>query len=145
MIAVDTNVLVHAHRRDSNWHEAAAGAVRELAEGRAAWAIPWPCLHEFYSVVTHPKIWDPPTPVEHALGQIAAWCESPSLQLLSEQRGYAEVFQRLVANSGVLGPRVHDARIACLCLAGGVTTLWTADRDFTRFVDLRTENPLLRS
>jgi len=57
MIAVDTNILVHAHRRESSYHSAAATLVRGLAEGRIPWAIPWPRLYEFHSVVTNPRIW----------------------------------------------------------------------------------------
>jgi len=62
VIAVDTNVLVYAHRRDSEFHRAAAAKVRELAEGRAPWALPWPCLHEFFSIVTHPADLRPAQP-----------------------------------------------------------------------------------
>ncbi len=88
MIAVDTNVLVYAHRRDSGFHEPAAEAVRQLAESPAQWAVPWPCLHEFYSIVTHPRIYDPPTNPAEAADQIAAWLESPSVVPLSEGDTY---------------------------------------------------------
>ena len=57
MIAVDTNVLVYAHRRESRHHEAASFLMRELAEGDDVWAIPWPCCFESLSVVTNPRIW----------------------------------------------------------------------------------------
>lgn len=66
MIAVDTNLLVYAHREDSQWHASAFGRLAELAEGRSAWAIPWPCLHEFLANVTHPRIYAPPTPLTAA-------------------------------------------------------------------------------
>src|SRR5205823_1711276 len=69
MIAVDTNILVYAHREDSQWHDAACALVAELAEGRAPWAIPWPCLHEFLAIVTHPRIYAPPTPLAAAMDQ----------------------------------------------------------------------------
>ena len=75
MIAVDTNILVYAHREDSEWHQAAYQRLAELAEGRAAWAIPWPCIHEFLAIVTHPKIFSPPTPLPQALDQVDAWIE----------------------------------------------------------------------
>ena len=88
MIAVDTNLLVYAHREDSAWHDAAYTRITELAEGRAPWAIPWPCIHEFLAIVTHPRIFIPPTPLEAALDQVEAWLESPSLLLLSEAEGY---------------------------------------------------------
>jgi uncharacterized protein len=61
VIALDTNLLVYAHREDSPWHDAAYARLTELAEGRALWAIPWPCLHEFLAIVTHPRIYAPPT------------------------------------------------------------------------------------
>jgi uncharacterized protein len=56
VIAVDTNILVYAHRQDSPFHKAAFRRVAELAEGPATWAIPWPCVHEFLAIVTHPRI-----------------------------------------------------------------------------------------
>lgn len=142
MIAVDTNILVYAHRRDSQWHEPAAACVRELAEGADSWAVPWPCLHEFLAIVTHDRIFSPPSPLSRALEQITAWLESPTLVLLAESPGYWEVLARLVAQSRITGPRVHDGRIAALCIHHGVRELLSADRDFTRFGALKTRNPL---
>jgi hypothetical protein len=143
MIAVDTNLLIYAHRADSPWHETASVQLRQLAESRRAWAIPWPCLHEFYSIVTHPRIYQPPTPRERALEQIEAWLESPSLVLIGEGNGYWEILRTLLEKGLIEGPKVHDARIAAICLVHGVRELWTADRDFGRFRDLQTHNPLL--
>lgn len=142
MIAVDTNLLVYAHRADAEWHEAAEGCLRELAEGRAPWALPWPCVHEFLAIATHPRIWDPPTPTEAALEQVDAWLESPSLVLLAEGPGHWSEIRALLEAGRIAGPRVHDARVAALCLAHGVRELWTADRDFGRFPSLATSNPL---
>ena len=88
MIAVDTNILVYAHREDSPFHETASRRVTELAEGPAAWAIPWPCLHEFLAIVTHPRIYVPPTPLACALDQVGAWLEAPTLAVLGETRAH---------------------------------------------------------
>lgn len=142
MIAVDTNLLVYAHRIDSEWHERAAARVRELAEARSPWALPWPCIHEFLAIATHPRIWDPPTPTEAALDQVEAWLESPSLVLLAEGPEHWNELRGQIEAGRITGPRVHDARIAALCLAHGVRELWTADRDFSRFPSLTTSNPL---
>lgn len=142
MIAVDTNVLVYAHRKDSPFHESAADRVRKLAESRAPWAIPWPCLHEFYSIATHPRVYDPPSTTAQACAQISAWIESPSLVLLSEGGAHWETLRTLVAEGKVAGPLVHEARVAALCLAHGVTELWTLNRDFSRFPALSVRNPL---
>ena len=142
MIALDTNLLVYAHRADSPWHEAAAACVRGLAEGRAAWAIPWPALHEFLAIATHPRIYDPPTPLAAALDQVAAWLESPSVVLLGESHDHWTHLRDLLEAGRIAGAQVHDARIAALCLAHGVSELWSADRDFGRFPALAVRNPL---
>lgn len=88
MIALDTNILVYAHRRDSPWHDKAREVVKALAEGSQPWAIAWTCLHEFYGIVTH-------------------------------------------------------SRICAVCELHGISELWTADRDLSRFKTLRTKNPLV--
>jgi hypothetical protein len=143
LIAVDTNILVYAHRRDSEWHESAAACVRDLAEGAASWALPWPCLHEFLAIVTHERIYTPATTAPKALAQVGAWLESPGVVLLSETAAYWDVLARLAGKSKITGPRFHDGRIAALCLHHGVRELLSADRDFSRFGDLRTRNPLV--
>jgi hypothetical protein len=143
VIAVDTNLLVYAHREDSPWHAAAYGRIAELAEGRSPWAIPWPCLHEFLAIVTHPRIYAPPTPLAQALDQVDAWLESPSLVLLGEADGHWTRIKAAAASSRVAGAAVHDARIVALCLEHGVSELWSADRDYSRFAGLAVRNPLV--
>lgn len=145
MIAVDTNILVYAHRRDSPFHEPAVAAVRGLAEAPAAWAIPWPCVHEFYSVATHARIYDPPSSPAEAVAQVEAWFEAPSLVLLQEGAAYWPRLRAMLQYGRVSGPLVHDARIAALCQANGVRELWSTDRDFGRFPDLLVRNPLVTS
>ena len=143
MIAVDTNILVYAHREDSEWHSAAYARIAQLAEGRGAWAIPWPCIHEFLAIVTHPKIFAPPTPLAAAIDQVEAWLESPTLQLLAESELHWLQFRALLLSGKIAGPKVHDARIAALCMQHGVKELWSADRDFGRFPNLTVANPLI--
>lgn len=143
MIAIDTNILVHAHREDSDWHTVARTRVADLAESGAPWAIPWPCVHEFIAVVTHPRIWRPPTPLELACDAIDAWRAAPSLVLIGETEGYWESLRPTLEGAKIVGPRVHDARIASLCLLHGVRELWSADRDFHAFPALKVKNPLV--
>ncbi len=143
MIAVDSNVLVYAHREDSPWHGVAYAHIVQLAEGRAPWAILWPCIHEFVAIVTHARIYAPPTPLETAVDQVEAWMESPSLVLLSESENYWQQLRDILQAGRVSGPQVHDARVAALCRQHGVTELWTADRDFGRFPGLHVRNPLV--
>jgi uncharacterized protein len=143
MIAVDTNILVYSVRQDSLWHEAALACVRRLAEAPAAWAIPWPCVHEYLAVVTHPKIYRPPTPPADAVLQVDYWMESPSLRLIGEGPGYWDHLKSLLAAGKAVGPLVHDARVGAICRASGVSEIWTADRDYSRFPGVIVRNPLV--
>jgi toxin-antitoxin system PIN domain toxin len=145
VIVVDTNILVYAHREDSPFHEAAFRRVAELAEGPATWAIPWPCLHEFLAIVTHPRIYTPPTSLAQALDQVDAWVESPTLALLTESAAHWPTLRALLAGGRNAGAQVHDARVAALCRQHGVRELWSADRDFSRFAGLAVVNPLVHA
>jgi toxin-antitoxin system PIN domain toxin len=143
VLAVDTNILVYAHRREASEHAKAAAVVRSLAEGRRFWAVPWPCVYEFFSVVTNPRIWarNASTP-KQAWTQLEAWLGSPTLRLLGETEQFATQLARFLMLPRVRGGVVHDARVAALCVAHGVEALLTRDRDFSAFSELRTRNPL---
>lgn len=143
MIAVDSNILIYAHRRDSEWHARAAASVRELAEGLGAWALPWPCLHEFLAIVSHPRIYSPPSTLKQALDQVTAWLASPSVTLLAENADHWTALRGVLESSRAVGPRIHDARIAALCIGHGARELWTADRDFSAFAGITVRNPLV--
>lgn len=142
MIAVDTNILVYAHREDSDFHDRALSTLLDLAQGSSRWAIPWPCVHEFLAITTHPGIFVPPSPMGMALEAIEVWLDSPMCEMIGEEQGYFEVLKELVVKGKIAGPVVHDARIAAVCVHHGVQVLWTADRDFSRFGSLKTHNPI---
>ncbi len=131
MIAVDTNLLVYAHREDTDWHSEAMTVLSKLAEGARRWAIPWPCVHEFLSVTTHPRVFVPRTPLPQALDAIQAWLDSPSCRAVGEGPDYFPVLRELALQTRTLGPRIHDARIAAICVQNGVVELWSADRDLS--------------
>lgn len=145
MIALDTNILVAIHRRDSDGHAAATRAWQIAGGDTAVWAIPWPCVHEFLGVATHPRVFNPPSTLDEALSAIEAWRARPTVRFLAEDDTYWTTLSALVRPARIAGPRIHDARIAALCLDHGVRELWTADRDFSRFPKLRTRNPLVAS
>ncbi len=142
MIALDTQILVYAHREDAPFHAAALETLTGLAEGTAPWAVPWPVVHEFLAVVTHPRLYRPPSTQEQAFAFIDAVAASPSLQLLSEGPAHLSTLKKLCQSGRIAGPVVHDARIAALCLDHRVRELWSADRDFSRFKGLKVRNPL---
>ena len=142
MIAVDTNVLVYAHRPEMGEHEAARGALRHLTR-ESAWGLPWPVAHEFVRVVTEPRWFVDPTPLGHALATIAALLQAPGCRPLAEEPGHWTRLAELALAGRAAQAMLYDARIASICLAHGVNELWTADRDFGRFPGLRTRNPMV--
>ncbi|MFV0338392.1 MAG: VapC toxin family PIN domain ribonuclease, partial [Chthoniobacterales bacterium] len=68
--------MVYAHRKDSPFHSVALDVLAELGNGITHWAIPWPCIHEFLSIVTHPRIYRPPTPIAKAFNFLDNWLRS---------------------------------------------------------------------
>ena len=143
MIAVDTNVLVYAHRAESAFHSQAFACLKSLAEGSQPWGIPVSCLHEFLAVVTHAKVFKPASSLTQATSQVDAWLASPQAHVLHSGSQHWQVLSDISRKAKLQGGQFHDARIAAICIENGVTVLWSADRDFGRFKALKTVNPLV--
>ena len=141
MIALDTNILVYARREESVHHARARDLLIRLSEGSEPWALPWPCLYEYLRIVTHPRIFSPPTGLERAIEDLESLFESPSLTLLGEGPAHAAHLRRFVLSGEARGNLAHDAHIAALAHEHGVRELLTTDRDFARFPDIRVRNP----
>lgn len=142
MIAVDTNLLVYAHRPEMPFHESARQVLAEAASNREPVSVPWPCVHEFLAVVSNPRIFTDPTPMSFALDAIRRLRASFTGAFLAEGEGYLDTLERIARPALLQGGIVHDARIAALCLYHGVRVLWSVDRDFSRFSELTVVNPL---
>jgi uncharacterized protein len=145
MIAVDTQILVYAHRPEMPLHERARRCMSSLAQGTSRWAIPLHCLVEFYGLVTNRQIFRAvaSSSPDQAIDQIDAWLESPMASVLADDVATWPVLRDLLGHAQITGPSAHDARVAAVCLRHGVTELWTNDRDFLRFPALRVRNPLV--
>jgi len=139
--AIDTNILVYAEVRSGPHHAVARKILQEQAEGAVPWAIPWPCVYEFLRVVTHPRVYHPPMPLQIALRDLKRILCSPMLVLLHETQRHAEIMMSVMVEGGVSGNLVHDAHIAALCIEHGVSELVTGDHDFSRFSQLSIINP----
>jgi uncharacterized protein len=144
MIAVDSNLLIYAHKEGSPFHLAAVEINDALRHQPAPWAVPWPCIHEFIGIVTHPNIYKPASLLPEAFGFVDALMASPNLHLLAESPGYYEKLRHVSVAAKLKGPRIHDARIVALCLHHGASELWSADRDFSAFPQLKVRNPLVK-
>ncbi len=137
MIAVDTNVLVYAHRSGPRQHSGALVWLRHLAEGNVPWAIPVFCLGEFVRVVTHPRVLDPPSTLDQALTALRGLLASPMARVLSPGPRYPTLFEEAVQGADARGNLAFDAQIAAVCQEQGATRLLTLDRDFARFQGIR--------
>ena len=137
MIAVDTNILVYAHREELPDHERALKRLRGLAEGSVPWVIPVFCLGEFVRVVTHPKVLSPPSSLDQALNALQGLLDSPTVRILNPGPQFPEFFRECVKEADARGNLSFDAQIAALCREHGVNELLTLDRDFSRFADFK--------
>jgi toxin-antitoxin system PIN domain toxin len=141
VIAIDTNILVYARRTESPHHAAASALIGQLAEGSTPWALPWPVVYEFVRVVTHPRVFAPPSPLDAVLRDLESLLASPSLTMLGEGHTHGRQMVEQMRKGAVSGNLAHDAHIAALVVEHGVTELLTADRDFARFPGVRSRNP----
>jgi hypothetical protein len=138
MTAVDTNVLVYAHRTETARHERAQRWLRHLAEGMIPWALPVFCIGEFVQITTHRRVFDPPSTIPQALEAIDALLDSPSVRLLAPTPLHWPLLREAIRSGETSGNLVFDAEIAALCREHGVERILTEDRDFGRFPFLLT-------
>jgi len=137
VIAVDTNVLIYAHREELPQHATALKRLRTLAEAPVPWAIPVFCIGEFVRVVTHSRVFDPPSTLDAALAAIEGLLACPTLRILAPGERYPELLMRCVREAGARGNLVFDAQIVAVCREHGASGLLTLDRDFARFPGLK--------
>ena len=129
MIALDTNILVYAHREDSPHHTAALRVIQELTDAPGVFGIPWPCVSEFLAVTTHPRIYDPPSLLDVALDAIEQLTSLPKALLLGETSDYLRTLR------GFGGPGMTGASLP------GSRRHRTADRGSRLLALPQSENP----
>jgi uncharacterized protein len=141
MVAIDTNILVYARRVETPNHKPAYRLLESLALGDDPWFLPWPCIYEYLRVVTHPRVFTPPTPLDAAIEDLGKLFQSPSLRMGGESRQHWNESARMPRSSRASGNLVHDAHIATLLIEHGVREFFTDDRDFGRFPGLKITHP----
>lgn len=143
MVALDTNILVHAHRAGTAHHEAALALLRDLSEGPEPYALFWPSLYEFLRVVTHHRVFDPPSSLGDALEAVTDLVAPPVVRVLSETARHSALLARVVRETRVTGNLIHDAHLVALALEHGVREILTLDGDFARFPQVSSRNPFV--
>ena len=137
MIAVDTNVLIYAHRLETEFHAAATVELVRLAEGTEPWALPVFCLTEFLRVVTHRRVFNPPSTISQAMDFIDGIVAAPTCHVALPGAEFLRHLETTVRRADARGNLMFDAQIAALCREHGIAEILTNDRDFERFDELR--------
>jgi len=135
----DVNVLIYAHREDAPEHEEYAAWLRRLTASDEPFALSETILAGFLRIVTNPRIFDPPTPMDTALAFCQHLVDWPRASLLAPTRRHWDLFIDLCRD--VRGPMVADAYVAALAIEYGCELI-TTDGDFARFRGLRWRHPL---
>lgn len=142
MIAVDTNLLVYAHRRATAEHRAAQRALERAAAGETGWGIALPSLGEFWSIVTHPGAAGRPSTSTQATDFIQALMRDGGAQVWHPGTGFGERLLQLATDLEVSGVRIFDLQIALISFENGARQIWTHDRNFISVPGLRRVDPL---
>ena len=141
MIGVDTSLLAYAVNRHAPQHARASTVVDALVNGDRPWALPWPVVHEFVGVVTHPHATPRPLEAVQALGYVRALLESPSVSALGPTSRHAEVLAELLRPDAARGP-ARGWDVAAVLREHGVRELLSADAAMRRFAFLTVIDPL---
>jgi toxin-antitoxin system PIN domain toxin len=141
MLAPDVNVLVYAHREELQEHIACKAWLDETLEADAAFGIFDLVLSGFVRVVTHPRVFKTPSPLDVALDFANGVREQPNCVLVEPGPRHWPTFERLCRESGAKGNIVADAYLAALAMESGCEWV-TTDRDYSRFAGLRWHSPL---
>jgi len=142
MIAVDTNLLIYAHREAVPQHDAARGAIEHAAATGRGWGIALASVAEFWSVVTHPESIGGPSSGEVAMEFIEALVATGGCQVWYPQPGFREHLTRMGADLGIQGARIYDLQIGLTALENGAVEVWTHDRGFIAVPGLALHDPL---
>jgi len=142
MIAVDTNLLIYAHRAALKEHRAARRAIQRASAQANGWGIPLPCVGEFWAVVTHPACAGGPSSPAQAREFLASLIDGAGARLWLPGEGFWRRWTQLAEHLGVQGSRVFDLQIGLIAYDNGAVEIWTHDRQFAVISGLRVHDPL---
>ena len=144
MILPGVNLLIYAHDSGSRWHSAAKAWWENCLSGTETVGLPWAVSLGFIRLITNPRIFERPLPVESAIRRVRSWLERPQVQILQPGPRHADLVFSLLIQLGTAASMTTDAHLAALAQEHQAS-LHTADTDFARFPGLRWMNPLSES
>ena len=137
----DVNVLVNAFRQDADYHDRCRTWLSEAVSGRDQVGISELVLSGVLRILTHPRIFNPPTPTEAANAFVDALLAQPTSIMLRPGNGHWRIFRGMLSAMHLRGNRIPDAYHAALALEHGCEWV-TLDRGFSAFRGLRLVNLL---
>jgi predicted nucleic acid-binding protein len=141
MIALDTNILVYAHRAGVPEHRVAKRSIEEAAASADGWCISFPCVAEFWAVVTHPASTGRPSRPREAR-QFLDNLVAAGAKILYPRNSALERLAELAVRLDVQGARIFDLQIGLICQDAGAREIWTHDRNFIPVPGLVVIDPL---
>jgi len=140
MLLPDVNILVYAHREDSPHHVQSLQWLETLINSDEAFAMSELVLSGFLRIVTHPKVFNLPSPLNDALSFTRQIRNQPNCVIVSPQDRHWEIFSNLCKKANAKGNLIPDAYHAALAIETGSEWV-TTDRDFSRFSGLKWSTP----
>ncbi|MBI1897486.1 MAG: PIN domain-containing protein [Acidobacteria bacterium] len=142
MIAVDTNLLIYAHRQGLPEHRGARRAIQHARDHDRGWGIASPCIAEFWSVVTHPACAGGPSTARQAHDFLRSLIVGAGASVWLPQPGFWERLARAAADLKVPGARIFDLQIALIAFENGAGEIWTHAARFSALPGLLVRDPL---
>ena len=141
MIALDTNLLIYAHRARNPFHRQARSAIAQACQNPSGCGIASASVSEFLSVVTHPRSQDKPSTISEATAFLRGLGEDGGVRVWVPGEGFPQRFLQAVQDLAVTGVRIFDLQIALTVLENGAVEIWTHDRDFISLPGLKKRDP----
>jgi len=141
MIVLDANLLLYAYDSRSEKHEQARKWVEQVFSGGELVGLPWQTVAAFIRITTNPRIPGERFTLEEVGLVVDQWLEQPNVRLLAPGDQHWAMFRNLLIAGQARGPLATDAQLAALTMENG-GVLYTTDRDFARFSELRWTDPL---
>ena len=142
MIAIDTNLLVYAHRSGTVQHIPVQRVFEKLAEQEISWGIPLFCISEFIAVVTRVGKINKPTSNRIARRFLEALVGDGGGEIWQPGYGFHDRLYGYAEQLGVVGPRIFDLQIAIAAADNGAIEIWSCDKGFSTIPSLDLVNPL---
>lgn len=139
--SVDVNLLVYASDKGSPNHANALAFLEERAAGREIFCIAWVTAMSYLRIVTHPAILASPLHPAEALANLGALVDLPHVRMVSEEKGFLEIYAEVTRGEPLRGRLVPDAHLAAILLQHDIRKIYTNDSDFRRFSFLDVHNP----